>query len=123
MSSDFSIRPVGAPAVTPVVQAPSPAVSAAVATVLPGSQSVTVPDPSASARNDAQQQAASEFVSHQAFFDREAASLVFQVVNGKTDAVVEQFPDEAVLRRRAYFRSLDLAKDSAPRVIPTDRTA
>ena len=123
MSSDFSIRPVGAAAVTTVVQAPSQAASEAVATDLPASQSVTVGDPSAAARNDAQAQAASEYVSHQAFFDRDAASMVFQVLNGRTDTVVDQYPDEAVLRRRAYFHALDMTKDSPPRALPTDRTA
>jgi len=125
MSSDFSIRPVGAAAVTPVVQAPSQAASEAVATDLPASQSVTVADPGAAARNDAQAQAqaASEYVSHQAFFDRDAASMVFQVLNGRTEAVVDQYPDEAVLRRRAYFHALDMTKDSPPRALPTDRTA
>jgi hypothetical protein len=123
MSSDFSIRPVGAPTVTPVVQAPSQAAYNAVPTDLPAGQSVTVADGSASARNDSQAQAASDAVSRQAFFDREAASLVFQVLNAKTDAVVDQYPDQAVLRRRAYFHSLDAEKNSAPRVIPTDRTA
>ena len=125
MSSDFSIRPVGAPTVISVVQAPSQAASEAVATDLPASQSVTVGDPSAAARNDAQAQAqaASETVSHQAFFDRDAASMVFQVLNARTEAVVDQFPDEAVLRRRAYFHALDLSKNNTPRVLPTDRTA
>jgi hypothetical protein len=33
---------------------------------------------------------------------------------------VKQFPDEAVLRRRAYFRSLDLAKETAARPLATD---
>lgn len=121
MSSDFSIRPVGAPTATAVVQAPSQAANDAVATDLPASQSVTAADAGASARNDPQ--AASDFVSHQAYFDREAASLVFQVVNGKTDAVVEQYPDEAVLRRRAYFHALDMTKEGTPRVMPTDRRA
>jgi len=122
--SDFSIRPVGAPAPAPIVQAPSQAANDAVATDLPASQSVTVADPGAAARNDAQAQAAAnEFVSHQAFFDRDAASMVFQVLNGRTDAVVDQYPDEAVLRRRAYFHTLDMTKDNAPRVLPTDRTA
>jgi hypothetical protein len=37
--------------------------------------------------------------------------------------VVDQYPDEAVLRRRAYFHTLDMTKDNAPRVLPTDRTA
>jgi hypothetical protein len=49
--------------------------------------------------------------------------MVFQVVNRKTDQVVEQYPDEAVLRRRAYFHALDMQKDDTPRVLPTDRTA
>jgi hypothetical protein len=122
--SDFSIRPVGAPAPAPIVQAPSQAANDAVATDLPASQSVTAADPGAAARNDAQAQAAAnEFVSHQAFFDRDAASMVFQVLNGRTDAVVDQYPDEAVLRRRAYFHTLDMTKDNTPRVLPTDRTA
>jgi hypothetical protein len=37
--------------------------------------------------------------------------------------VVTQFPDEAVLRRRAYFRALDLTKDAPARVLATDRRA
>jgi hypothetical protein len=49
--------------------------------------------------------------------------MVFQVVNGRTDQVIEQYPDEAVLRRRAYFHSLDMQKDGTPRVPPTDRKA
>jgi hypothetical protein len=36
---------------------------------------------------------------------------------------VDQYPDEAVLRRRAYFHALEISKDDAPRVIPTDRVA
>jgi hypothetical protein len=37
--------------------------------------------------------------------------------------VVKQFPDDAVLRRRAYFHTLDLTKTSSPRARATDRTA
>jgi len=122
MSTDFSIKPVGAPVATTVVQAPSPAVINAVATVLPTNQSVTVPEPSASVRNDVQT-ISDEAVSHQAFYDRASASLVFQVVDSKNAEVVEQYPDEAVLRRRAYFHALDLSKSSAPRALPTDRSA
>jgi uncharacterized FlaG/YvyC family protein len=120
MSSDFSIRPVGAPAPTTVAAPVSQAVSNAVQTDLPPSQTVTAMDSS----NDSQQLAANDaLVSRQAYYDRAAAALVFQVVNRKTDAVVEQFPDEAVLRRRAYFHTLDMQKDDTPRVLPTDRTA
>ena len=121
MSTDFSIRPVGAPAPSPVVQPPSPAAGDAVQTDLPASQSVTAADAGAAARNDTP--SASDYVSHQAFFDRAAAAMVYQVLDSKTDQVVDQYPDEAVLRRRAYFHALDLAKGTPPRVIPTDRTA
>jgi hypothetical protein len=37
--------------------------------------------------------------------------------------VVQQFPDEAVLRRRAYFHALDLTKGAPMRALATDRKA
>jgi hypothetical protein len=119
MSTDFSIRPVGAPAATPVVQPASEAANNAVATELPASHSVTVMD--AGARNDAP--AASDYVSHQVVIDRAAASIVYQVVDNRTNLVVQQFPDEAILRRRAYFRTLDLTRDEPARRLVTDRKA
>jgi len=122
MSTDFSIRPVGAPVATLVVQPPSSeAAGNAVATELPASQSVTVADASAALRNDSS--AAGDFVSHQAFIDRAAASIVYQVVDSRTNAVVEQYPDEAVLRRRAYFHTLDMTKGMPTRILVTDRKA
>jgi hypothetical protein len=122
MSTDFSIRPVGAPVQTPVVQPPSSeAAGNAVATELPASQSVTVADASVALRNDAP--ASSDFISHQAFIDRAAASIVYQVIDSRTNAVVEQFPDEAVLRRRAYFHTLDMTKGTPTRIFATDRKA
>jgi hypothetical protein len=121
MSTDFSIRPVGAPPATPVVPSSSDAVSNAVATELPSSQSVTAVDGSAGVRNDPQ--ASSEYILHQAFIDQAAASIVYQVVDSRTNAVVSQYPDEAVLRRRAYFHTLDLAKGEATRPLATDRKA
>lgn len=119
MSTDFSIRPAGVPAPAPAVQPQSPTAGNAVATQLPARQSVTATDANAAIRNDPQL-ANEDFVTHQAFFDRAAGSMVFQVVDSNDDQVIEQYPDEAVLRRRAYFHALDLAKDSRPRGIPTD---
>jgi hypothetical protein len=121
MSTDFSIRPVGAPAPSPVVPPPSKAANEAITTDLPANQSVTAADASVATNTDPQ--IASGALSRQAFFDRDAASVVFQVVDDRTDQVVKQFPDDAVLRRRAYFHTLDLTKTSTPRVRATDRTA
>jgi hypothetical protein len=121
MSTDFSIRPVGLPAPSPIVPPVSPAAGSAVATELPASQSVTAADAGAPVRNDPVDIV--EDFAHQAYFDRDARAMVYQVVNDKTDQVVTQFPDEAVLRRRAYFHALDLSKGTPPRVVPTDRLA
>jgi hypothetical protein len=121
MSKDFSIRPVGAPAATAVAQPPSEAAANAVATELPASQSVTAAAAGAAVRNDPQ--ASGDSVSHQAFIDQAAASIVFQVIDSKTDAVIKQYPDEAVLRRRAYFHAIDLAKSLPMRPLATDRKA
>ncbi len=117
MSTDFSIRPVGTPVGTPA-QPASEAAENAVETELPAGQSVTAADAGARVRDDSGADSAD--VSHQAFLDRAAGSVVYQVVDNRTNLVVQQFPDEAVLRRRAYFRALDLT-GRPTRVLVTDR--
>ena len=115
MSADFSIRPMGAS----VAQHASEAVDNAVATELPAAQSVTAADAGARVRDDSD--ASSTQVSHQAFLDRAAASIVYQVVDVRTNLVLRQFPDEAMLRRRAYFHTLDMAAPRPTRPVVTDR--
>jgi hypothetical protein len=121
MSTDFSIRPVGSPAPSSIVPPVSPAASDAVLTELPASQSVTAADAAAPVRHDPIDVV--EDFAHQAYFDRDAKAMVYQVVNDRTDQVVTQFPDDAVLRRRAYFHALDLSRAAPPRAVPTDRRA
>src|SRR5262245_43934582 len=121
MSTDFSIKPVGAPVAAPIVQPVSEAAQNAVATNLPPSQSVTAAEASARASINANVINAS--VSNQVFIDRDAAAVVYQVVDNRTSQVVKQFPEEAVLRRRAYFHALDLSKEAPTRLGATDRKA
>jgi hypothetical protein len=122
MSTDFSIRPVGSPAPAPAIQpAVSQAADNAVATQLPASQSVTVADAGSALSNDSA--ASNVSISRQAFIDQAAASIVYQVIDTRTNAVVQQFPDEAILRRRAYFHTLDLTKGEPTRALATDRKA
>jgi hypothetical protein len=99
----------------------SEAAHKAVATELPATQSVTAADAGARARAESDTVNASR--SRQVVFDRAAASIVYQVVDVRTSAVVQQFPDEAVLRRRAYFHTLDLTKGEPLRALATDRKA
>ena len=121
MSTDFSIKPVGAPVAAPIIQPISEAAEQAVATELPASQSVTAVDAGTSTHYNAN--VASHSLSNQVVIDREAASIVYQVVDNRTSLVVKQFPEEAVLRRRAYFHTLDLNKSAPTRLRATDRRA
>ena len=121
MSTDFNIKPVGAPVAVPVAPPVSEAATHAVATELPSPKSVTVVDTSVRPRADSGFVTPS--VSHQVVIDRAAASIVFQVVDEKTNLVVRQFPEEAILRRRAYFHSLDQSKGVPTRMLATDRKA
>jgi hypothetical protein len=52
-----------------------------------------------------------------------AVSIVYPVVDNRTSLVMQPFPDQAGLRRRAYLRALDLAGRTAARLLVTDRMA
>ena len=126
MSTDFNIKPVGAPVAAPIVQHVSEAAHHAVATELPASQSVAAVDSSARASTDSaavRVSISNAAVSNQVVIDRDARAVVYQVVDVKTSQIVKQFPEEAVLRRRAYFHTLDLTRDAPQHLRATDRKA
>jgi hypothetical protein len=125
MSTDFNIKPVGAPVAAPIIQPISEAAHHAVATELPASQSVVASDAGARASDSeaVHVSISTASVSNQVVIDREARAVVYQVVDNRTSLVVKQFPEEAVLRRRAYFHALDLTKDAPQRLRATDRRA
>ncbi|THD61807.1 MAG: hypothetical protein E7813_21455 [Bradyrhizobium sp.] len=87
MSTNFNIKPVGAPA--------AQSANSAVATELLASASVTAT----------------------------ADPIAYRVADNRTSLVVQQFPDESILRRRAYFRALDLTRRAPTRLVVTDRMA
>ena len=120
MSTDFSIRPVGVPVPASFPPAAGTAALGGVPTQLPANQTVTAPDASTASRNDLPSSTGS--LSRQAYFDTAAASVVFQSVDALTGQVVQQIPDDATLRRRTYFHSLD-SKNSLSRPLATDLRA
>jgi hypothetical protein len=122
MSTDFSIRPAGVPVAPPFPPASNAALSG-VPTQLPASQSVTATEAStASSNNSPSLSLSPSDLSHEAFFDTAAASVVFQSVDALTGQVVQQYPDDATLRRRAYFHSLE-QRDASAGPLATDVTA
>jgi hypothetical protein len=108
MGADFNIKPVGAPVATPIIETAPAAAKAAVQTQLPSDKAVTAPDAALLSRNNADSE--NQRLSKQIIIDRAAAQIVYQTVDSRTSVVVNQFPDEARLRARAYLRAQDEAK-------------
>lgn len=121
MGTDFNIKAVGAATVVALPQPSSEAPRDAVATDLPASQSVSAASAAARVRNDPQP--SPDSTSHQTIIDRASNSIVYQVVDNRTSLVIRQFPDQAMLRRRAYFHTLDMMKSDPLREPEADRLA
>jgi hypothetical protein len=128
MSTDYMIKPVGAP-VAAVMTRPAPeAVRDAVPTQLPPDKTVTAA-PGVSHVNVSPanyQQVDSDRISKGVIIDRDAKEIVFVSVDKATNQVVNQYPEESRLRNRAYMRAMDAAKQEArsfDRRMETDRNA
>jgi hypothetical protein len=113
MSADFSIRPMGGPVAAPVIEPAPGAARHAVPTHLPAGKAVVATEPALSARNDPR--ADDSRLSRQVAIDRDAAAIVYKVVDGPSGYVVRQYPDQARLRTLAYLRAQDLARQSDAR--------
>jgi hypothetical protein len=121
MGTDFNITPVGGPVAASVVRPQPDAVKNAVQTELPAPQAPTAADASSNVRSEPQ--ANSSSLSNQAFIDRAAGEVVYRVVDNRTSLVVSQYPDDARLRARAYFRAQDQAKQDNARLRRLDQKA
>ncbi len=128
MSTDYVVKPVGAPVAAPIIRLAPEAVRDAVRTQLPADKTVTAA-PGLSHVNISPanyQQMDSDRISKGVIIDRDASQIVFVSVDNKTNQVVNQYPEETRLRTRAYLRAMDTAKLDAKlyeRRIETDRTA
>jgi hypothetical protein len=54
-------------------------------------------------------------------FDSKPAGVPVAAQIVQLVSVIRPFPDQAVLRRRAYFHALDLTKGKPTRTLATDR--
>ena len=128
MSTDYVIKPVGAPVMQPITRPAPEAVREAVPTQLPPDKTVTaapgVSQVNISAAN--YRQVDSDRISKGVIIDRDAAQIVYVSVDKKTNQIINQYPEETRLRTRAYLRAMDTAKQDAKlyeRRIETDRNA
>lgn len=128
MSTDYMIKPVGAPVAAAIVRPAPEAVREAVPTQLPPDKTVTAA-PGVSQVNVSPanyQQVDSDRISKGVIIDRDANAIVYVSVDKKTNQIINQYPEETRLRTRAYLRAMDTAKQDAKlynRQQETDRSA
>ena len=121
MSTDVSIRPVGTSVVTPaVVQQAPEAARSAVPTQLDSDKAVIA---ASNVQSNSSDPRANANLGHQIMIDRAAAEVVYQVVDNRTNLVVNQYPDETRLRARAYLRAQDEIKQEKAQRRQADREA
>lgn len=128
MSTDYMIKPVGAPVAAPIVRPLPEAVRGAVPTQLPADKTVMAA-PGTSQVNISPanyRQVDSDRIAKGVIIDRDAAQIVYVSVDKKTNQIINQYPEETKLRARAYLRAMDTAKQDAKqydRRLETDRNA
>jgi hypothetical protein len=113
------IRTISPPGATQqaIASRPAPAsVTPAVATELPAAMTVTAAGSVAVARNDAP--SLSNPYEYQVLVDPATHDVIYRTVDERSRQVIRQAPDQALLRMRAYARSLAAgteAHEEAPR--------
>jgi hypothetical protein len=101
MSTDFAIRPVSAPAPAVVVRDVAPSRQS------PPTEVKTTQAPAFHADPAPARQEAEAAFTRETVFDKDSRELIFRVVDPRSDRVVRQLPEQAMLRLRAYTRALD----------------
>lgn len=107
MSLDISVRSGAQSAPVAASRPLTEAVKQAVPAQLPPPQAVAAAQTVLEPRND---QSLTRELARQIVYDRKAAQYVYQVLDESSESVVVQYPDEARMRARAYFRELEQAK-------------
>ena len=112
MDAGLAIRPMTAVADTTVVRPEAAPVRSPVATTLAPSRSVTAANDSTrstghdAARNGRQQHKTQQQLTREIVFDSQTRAVIFRVIDERTGEVDHQLPDAALLRLRAYNRTL-----------------
>ncbi|MFL4980402.1 MAG: flagellar protein FlaG [Xanthobacteraceae bacterium] len=110
MDSGLTIRPIGQVTQPGPARPDPPPIAHAVATTLAASQSVTAVADSAASRNNAEHQP--QYAENQSRRSREIVidaatrDIIYRVINERSGQVVQQIPEEVILRLRAYVREL-----------------
>lgn len=123
MDTGLTTRPTGSVAQTSYVR-PDPAPAReAVATQLTAAKSVTAAGDTAAPRNEAPRHSFAPQTSRDVVLDAQSREVIFRVLDVRSGRVVRQVPDEAIMRLRAYNRTLAHGKSPLQAESNTDSTA
>jgi hypothetical protein len=107
MDSGLTIRPTASVAETVYVRPEASPVRTAVATTLAPSQSVTAaPATQNSSYDSARHAVADQQTMRQIIIDPQSREVIYRVIDVRTGQVNHQVPDEALLRLKAYARTV-----------------
>jgi hypothetical protein len=107
MDAGLTIQPVTGVAITDYVR---PAVTAATntgPTELPPEQTVSpAPDPTPTGNGPQPGGSSSDNVTSSITIDPQSREVIYRVIDSRTKQVIQQVPDEALLRNRAYSQAI-----------------
>ena len=107
MDSGLTIRPTASVAETVYVRPEAAPVRTAVATTLAPSQSVTAaPETHSASYDSARRAVADQQTTRQIVIDPQSREVIYRVIDVRTGQVNHQVPDEALLRLKAYVRTV-----------------
>lgn len=104
MDAGMAVRPVAS--VVSYHESPAMAAAPAVPTELPAAQAVSPAANIPAARNDSRPpENGNTGTAHDAIIDPKTNEIVFRILDERTRHVIQQVPDQALLRLRAYVRA------------------
>jgi flagellar protein FlaG len=116
MDAGLTSRPVTGVAVTDYARPAAAATAGTTPTDLPTEQAVTPAPDTTQTRNDTPQPASAgaltEYDIRSVTIDPQTREVIYRVIDSRTNQVINQVPDQTLLRNRAY--SLAIANGATP---------
>lgn len=107
MDTGVTNRPVSGVVASDYVRPAAVAAQAATATDLPDSKAVTPAADASSTPNDpSTADAAASYMTRNVTIDPQTREVIYRVIDTRTQQVVQQVPDQALLRNRAYSKAI-----------------
>lgn len=109
MDAGVTIKPPSSAVASDYVRPAAVAAQGAATTDLPNSQAVT-PGASAGATQNSNPQLPAEssaaYFTHDIILDPQTREVIYRVIDTRTQQVIQQVPDQALLRNRAYSKAM-----------------